>query len=189
MAIYDVNAIMESEQPEGYVDEEVFEEEAESVLDNMLEACGQMMSALEESTAAQRHYGTTSKELSKYTDVVPNPYNSKNIVGKMALKSTAKQIAKGDKVYDKPFERGKKAYNKLHKDDGPDEYGMSDRDWEEDRIQQRAAIKAAIGANMAKAAKAGYDVKGEIDKAKAKAAKKKAIKETCLSILSVLDEL
>ena len=186
MAIYDVNAIMESEQPEGYVDEEVLEEEAEAVLDNMLEACDQMMSALEESTAAQRHYGTTSKELSKYTDVVPNPYNSKNIVGKMALKSTAKQIAKGDKPYDKAFELGKKAYDKLHKDDG---YKMSDREWDEVRVQQKAALKGSIGANMAKAAKAGYDVKGEIDKAKAKAAKKKAIKETCLSILSVLDEL
>ena len=189
MAIYDVNAIMESEQPEGYVDEEVFEEEAESVLDNMLEACDQMLAALDESTAAQRHYGMTSKELSKYTDFVPNPYNSKNVVGKMALKSTAKQIAKGDKVYDKAFERGKKAYDKMHKNDGPGDYKMSDREWDEARVQQKAAVKGSIGANMAKAAKAGYDVKGEIDKAKAKAAKKKAIKETCLSILSVLDEL
>lgn len=194
MAIYDVNAIMESEQPEGivdegYVDEEALEEEAEAVLDNMLEACDYMLTTLEESTAAQRHYGTTSKELSKYTDFVPNPYNSKNVVGKMALKSTAKQIAKGDKVYDKAFERGKKAYDKMHKNDGPGDYKMSDREWDESKVQQKAALKGSIGANMAKAAKAGYDVKGEIDKAKAKAAKKKAIKETCLSILSVIDEL
>ena len=181
MAIYDVNTIMESEQ-DNFIDEE-------TVLDNMLEACDQMMSALEESTAAQRHYGTTSKEFSKYTDVVPSPYDSKNIVGKMALKKGAKEIAKGDEMYDKAFNRGKKVYNKLHKDDGPDDYKMSERDWEETRVKAKAATKGSIGATMAKAARAGYDVKGEIDKAKAKAAKKKAIKETCLSILSVLDEL
>ena len=66
---------------------------------------------------------------------------------------------------------------------------MHDRGWEEARVRNKAAMKGSIGATMAKAAKAGYDVKGEIDKAKAKAAKKKAIKETCLSILSVIDEL
>lgn len=181
MAIYDVNAIMESEQ-DNFIDEE-------TVLDNMLEACDYMLTTLEESTAAQRHYGTTSKEFSKYTDVVPSPYDSKNIVGKMALKKGAKEIAKGDEMYDKAFNRGKKVYNKLHKDDGPDDYKMSERDWEETRVKAKAATKGSIGATMAKAARAGYDVKGEIDKAKAKAAKKKAIKETCLSILSVIDEL
>lgn len=186
MAIYDVNAIMESEQPEGYVDEEVIEEEAEAVLDNMLEACDQMMSALEESTAAQRHYGTTSKNLRQFTDIVPTPYNSKNIVGKMAVKKTAKEIAKGDEMYDKSLSLSKKMYDKMGKDDDPK---VHDRGWEEARVRNKAAMKGSIGATMAKAARTGYDVKGEIDKAKAKAAKKKAIKETCLSILSVIDEL
>lgn len=180
MAIYDVNTIMESEQ-DNFIDEE-------TVLDNMLEACDYMLTTLEESTAAQRHYGTTSKNLRHFTDdiIAPSPYNSKNIVGKMAVKKTANEIAKGDEMYDKPLSYAKKMYDKMDKDDDPK---VHDRGWEETRVRSKAAMKGSIGATMAKAAKAGYDVKGEIDKAKAKAAKKKAIKETCLSILSVIDEL
>ena len=83
MAIYDVDAINEQE----------LAAERDDILDNMLEACDQMLSALDESTAAQRHSGMTSKNLSKFMDgnpVIDKVYGKKNLIGSDSIKAAAK---------------------------------------------------------------------------------------------------
>lgn len=181
MAIYDVDSVMESDM------------DTDDILDNMLEACDQMMSAIDESDAMQRHYGTTSKQYKKFYDGEPitdKVYGSKNALGKMGVKSTAKSMAKMNSgKYDKITQKLIDASEKRIKKAVPEYEGLDDRYKEELSLRGKASQRAATGALMSKAAKAGYDVKGEFEKAKAKEAKKKAIKETCLNILSVIDEL
>ena len=185
MAIYDVDAINEQE----------LAAERDDILDNMLEACDQMLSALDESTAAQRHSGMTSKNLSKFMDgnpVIDKVYGKKNLIGSASIKAAAKELAKykHDPEYkDKQMNKAVNATEKTMKKFDPDFEGFSDREKEVMKVKSDASQRAAVGATMSKAAKAGYDVKGAFDKANAKAAKKKAIKETCLTILSVLDEI
>lgn len=181
MAIYDIDAIHEQEAA---IDED-------TLLDGMLEACNAMMDALTESTAAQRHYGTTAKEISKYGGN-SWPYDKKNLVGKMAVKKTAKIAGDEDnlnKALDKAEKVSEKVSKRMAKEYDIDVPERTDREKEEDRVRSIAMIKAATGATMSRAAKAGYDVKGEFDKVHAKTAKKKAIKETCLTILSVIDDI
>lgn len=181
MAIYNVEYMNEFNVDNG------------DLLDNMLEMCNQMMDAVEESTAAQRHYHTTSKDMSKYLDgsLASKYYDKKTMLGSMAVKKTAKETTP-DRL-NKAVDRGQKIADKMSdrysKKLGIDAHHMSDREKEENRVQSIANIKGATGAAMARAAKGGYDVKGEFDKVREKEAKKKAIKETCLNILSIIDEL
>ena len=185
MAIYDVDAINEQEMAVN----------SEDILDNMLEACDQMLYALDESTAAQRHYGMTSKNLNKYIDlnpVVDKVYGKKNLIGGAAVKSAAKEFAKykNDPEYkDKVANKSINAAEKIMKKFDHDFEGYSDKEKEAMKVRTDASRRGSAGATMTRAAKAGYDVKGAFDKANAKEAKKRAIKETCLTILSVLDEI
>ena len=176
MAIYDIDSINEAE----------YEASTDEILDNMLEACDSMIDALSESTAAQRHFGVTSKDMRKYVDSDPvanKVYGKKNLIGKMAVKTTAKNMNNIDKFNNVGAKAGKKVYKSITGEEASDDLMNFAKEY------SKASNKGAAGALMSKAAKAGYDVKGEFDKAKAKAAKKKAIKETCLNILSVIDEL
>lgn len=182
MAIYNVD----------YIDEQV-QDESEEMLDGMLEACDAMMQMVE-STAAQRHYGMTSKDYDKY-------YNDE--AGKRATKFLDDDNRKGRSYVNKmakatrPDNLNKTVNRSINIDNMAAKFigrksgytGMTDRDKEEAAVQAKAAIKGATGSLMGKAARSGYDVKGAYDKAQAKEDKKKAIKETCLNILAVIDEL
>lgn len=190
MAIYDVNAIMESEQPEGYVDEEVIEEEAEAVLDNMLEACDQMMSALEESGGAHQRY---AKMLADKDKAIQDKIDKANYIG------TGSNAHK--KLVDKYQNQRKDLANKAAKyvDSGESNGYASDAIDVKERTEARYGRKNASSPYRTSYRKAKDNFKkdfggpgGEdpmVAKQKLRDAKKKAIKETCLSILSVLDEL
>lgn len=183
MAIYNVE----------YMDEQ-FQDDSEEMLDGMLEACDAMMQMVE-STAAQRHYGMTSKDYDKMYDTgmarsATKYLDNKNLLGHMAVRNAAKQT-RDDKL-DKNIERGIKIGDRVNKIGGKiagQDISLSDREKEEARVMSKAGTKGAVGSLMGRAARAGYDVKGTFDKAQAKEAKKKAIKETCLNILAVIDEL
>ena len=190
MAIYDVNAIMESEQPEGYVDEEVIEEEAEAVLDNMLEACDQMMSALEESGGAHQRY---AKMLADKDKAIKDKIDKANYIG------TGSNAHK--KLVDKyQNQRGDLASKARKYIDGGESNGYpSDAIDAKRRTEDRFGnkIKNSPYHKIYRHAKDNFkkDFGGPggedpmVAKQKLHDAKKKAIKETCLSILSVLDEL
>lgn len=178
MAIYDVDSINES-----YSEEDV--------LDSMLEACDTMMDMLE-STATQRHFGVDVKSLKKYSDMnllhgKLDKVEKSKLVANMAAKRAAKQFHDGtyDKNVDKAIE---KHSNQISG------YDLSDEELDNinkiAKLGGKAASKAATGYALGRmAAKSGADIKSAYDKAAAKAEKKKAIKETCLNILSVIDEL
>ena len=158
MAIYNVNTINEQELA------------ANDILDNMLEACDQMLSSLDESTAAQRHYGVTSKELGKRIDDSGAEFKN-NLLTRGVVKKVAKDIA------DLRSDDAKQA--------GQSVYDNQDRKTKEYMVKGKAMMNAYKGANLARYAKTGMDVKGMVDQE----TKKRAIKETCLTILSILDEI
>ena len=158
MAIYNVDSINEQELA------------SNDILDNMLEACDQMLSSLDESTAAQRHYGVTSKELGKQIDGSGVKFKN-NPLTRSIVKKTAKTIA------DLRSDDAKQA--------GQSVYDNQDRETKEYMVKGKAMMNAHTGANLARYARTGMDVKGMVDKE----TKKRAIKETCLTILSVLDEI
>lgn len=183
MAIYNVE----------YLDEQVQDNETEDMLDGMLEACDAMMQMVE-STAAQRHYGMTSKDYDRYYGDEAGKRATKfldddNRKGRSYVNKMAKATRpdKLDKTVNRSINLQNTAAKFLGRKDGYT--GMTDREKEEAAVQAKAALKGASGSVMGKAARSGYDVKGTFDKAKEKDAKKKAIKETCLNILSIIDEL
>lgn len=177
MAIYDTD----------HVNEEMFDEQGD-MLDTMLEACDKMLDAVScmESTATQRHYNMTSRDASKAAkEYGGNKAYENKTFGKYASKMAAKGFHSGsvdktiDKIYDGKGFGGMKSYTD----------GMSDREKEIAKNFTKNTARAYTGSALATAAKAGVPVKDIYDKAAAKADKKKAIKETCLTILSMIDEI
>lgn len=191
MAIYDVNAIMESEQPEGivdegYVDEEALEEEAEAVLDNMLEACDQMMSALEESGGAHQRY---AKMLADKDKAIQDKIDKINYIGtgsnahkKLAKKYQDQRENLADKAarFVDDGEYNGYASDKVDAKRRADSKYGDENPYRDSYRRAKENFKNAFG---------GHGEDPMVAKQKLHDAKKKAIKETCLSILSVIDEL
>ena len=161
MAIYDVNTIMESEQ-DNFIDEE-------TVLDNMLEACDYMLTALEESGGARNKYVDIMRSKSwnnTMKGIHANGYDyPENELAKQYFDLSEKQRAEANK------------YRNL------DKMYSGERDDKESREGKERFMKDFGGPS---GKKLGHDKPGEI---KPLQEKKRAIKETCLTILSVLDEL
>lgn len=195
MAIYDVDSIMESE----------YEDSTNDVLDNMLEACDQMMSALDESGGAYKKYMNMLADKDKA---------AKEKIDKIDSIGSGSKYHKNlhDKYHNKRIEYARKAQKYTF---GPDE----NRKWSitnpiddsKENIYTSSASDYVgktnyfsklntIGKNEKKYLHNGKaefkkDFGGPggedklAEKQKMHDAKKKAIKETCLNILSVIDEL
>lgn len=180
MAIYDVNTIMESEQ-DNFIDEE-------TVLDNMLEACDYMLTALEESGGAHQRY---AKMLADKDKAIQDKIDKANYIG------TGSNAHK--KLIDKYQNQRKDLANKAaeYVDNGESsnyasravdfkkrseaEYGRFVTPYRDSYRKAKNNFKKDFGGP------GGEDPM--VAKQKLHDAKKKAIKETCLSILSVIDEL
>ena len=180
MAIYDVNTIMESEQ-DNFIDEE-------TVLDNMLEACDYMLTALEESGGAHQRY---AKMLADKDKAIQDKIDKANYIG------TGSNAHK--KLIDKYQNQRKDLANKAaeYVDNGESsnyasravdfkkrseaEYGRFVTQYRDSYRKAKNNFKKDFGGP------GGEDPM--VAKQKLHDAKKKAIKETCLSILSVIDEL
>ena len=182
MAIYDVNTIMESEQ-DNFIDEE-------TVLDNMLEACDYMLTALEESGGAHQRY---AKMLVDKDKAIQDKIDKANYIG------TGSNAQK--KLIDKYQNQRADLAHKTNKYvDGGESNGYAS-----DAVDRKKSVEARYGSRLTsspyhdiyRAAKNNFkkDFGGPggedpmVAKQKLHDAKKKAIKETCLSILSVIDEL
>ena len=155
----------------------------DDVLDNMLEACDQMMSAIGESGGAHQRYAKMladkdeelANELKK---TEPRTYKSENLNNKRAA------IAKKFDKYVSQNNRGVNAstqYSGMQRDKNynPGTYASTDYAIAK---QQFKANFGNRGIDKLKDKKPGSVLA-------AQEAKKKAIKETCLNILSVIDEL
>lgn len=184
MAIYDVDAINEQE----------LAAERDDILDNMLEACDQMLSALGESGGAHQKY---AKLLAEKDKALKKKIDDANYVGS-GSKAHEKLINKYKAQRDELAEKAEKyvdggmsnAYastavelkNKIDKTDGHrakaygsnDEYGYKAA---KDRFKKDFSGPG------------GEDPMVEKAKRQEEIRKKRAIKETCLTILSVLDEI
>ena len=159
MAIYDVDAINEQE----------LAAERDDILDNMLEACDQMLSALDEHGGARN----------KYVDIMRDK----------SWKNTMKGIhANGydypeNELAKKYFDLSEKQRAEANKYRNLDKMYSGERDDKESREGKERFMKDFGGPS---GKKLGHDKPGEI---KALQDKKRSIKETCLTILSVLDEI
>lgn len=185
------------------VNEQTEEMSSEELLNGLAEACDSMMAMLgvDESTALQRHYKITSKDQRDQAE---------------SLKKTAenfdKALGREKSKYEKSFEKGqekalsskvlanavaKKTGKEMHSgklDDIADKYAKIEGDSsEKEKMIQKAELKGRSGYILGQyASKSGADVKSAYDKGAAKGdkiAQKKAIKETCLYILSVIDDI
>lgn len=146
MAIYDVDAINEQELAAS----------REDILDNMLEACDQMLSAIGESDRVLKN------ERNRYQSHGPEDYS---------------KWSNEDLKSEFEMRKGMAARDKAGRDEEYRYTHIPGRDASTQGAHNRRKADA-IGKELAK--------RGE---APSKEAKKKAIKETCLSILSVIDEL
>ena len=163
MAIYDVDAINEQELAAS----------RDNILDNMLEACDQMLNALDESKARYRTVEALNNKRNQYkknSETYEELYDAARKVGnaKLAEKYASKKQDNDTK--------SSEIYDKLHMiDDGYYKDGVEYRKMAEEKF------KKMYNATPAKERKPGFY--------KDLYEKKKAIKETCLTILSVLDEI
>ena len=152
MAIYDVDAIREQD----------LTAERDGILDNMLEACDNMLTALDESKARRRVMEYLDKDAKSKDETADSLIKLRNS-GIMSSKTNDKL---SDKINDLKFNAEVSRKGKSMID--PSSYG-------DDPIE-----------GGKKAEKVFKDM---FNATPVKEAKKKAIKETCLTILSVLDEI
>ena len=178
MAIYDVDSIMESGM------------DTDDVLDNMLEACDQMMSAIGESGGAHQKY---AKMLAKQDKDIQDKMEKIKYTGS----GSKHQENLLNKYADERYRLAKKAARYV--DDGlANSYASTDVA-EKNRRSKHGKPGYGYIDGYAKAKEnfaKDFGGPGGEDKLAAKqkrhdemAAKKRAIKETCLNILSVIDEL
>lgn len=184
MAIYDVDAINEQE----------LAAERDDILDNMLEACDQMLSAIGESGGAHQKY---AKLLAEKDKALQKKIDDANYVGS------------GSKAHERLIEKYKSQRDDLadkaekYVDGGMSNAYASTAVERKNKIDKTDRSRAkTYGSND----EYGYKVAKErfkrdfggpggedpmVEKAKRQEAirKKRAIKETCLTILSVLDEI
>lgn len=180
MAIYDVNTIMESEQ-DNFIDEE-------TVLDNMLEACDYMLTALEESGGAHQRY---AKMLVDKDKAIQDKIDKANYIGtgsnahKKLIDKYQKQredlADKAAKYVDNGESNNYASRAVDFKKRSEAEYGRFVTPYHDSYRKAKNNFKKDFGGP------GGEDPM--VAKQKLHDAKKKAIKETCLSILSVIDEL
>lgn len=180
MAIYDVNTIMESEQ-DNFIDEE-------TVLDNMLEACDYMLTALEESGGAHQRY---AKMLADKDKAIQDKIDKANYIGtgsnahRKLIDKYQKQredlADKAAKYVDNGESNGYASYAVDRKKSVDAEQGGFVAPYHDSYRKAKNNFKKDFGGP------GGKDPM--VAKQKLHDAKKKAIKETCLSILSVIDEL
>ena len=147
MAIYDVDAINEQELAAS----------RGNILDNMLEACDQMMSAIGESDRVLKN------ERNRYRTHGPEDYS---------------KWSDEDLKAEFEMRKGMAARDKVGRDD-KDRYTHVPGSYASTQGAHNRRKADAIGKELAK--------RGEAPSKEAK--KKKSIKETCLTILSVLDEI
>lgn len=167
MAIYDLDAIKEQEEIA----------DNDNILDGMLEACENMMDALNESKARLRTAEALSKEAKKH---------AKNADAYSDLERAAQKVGHAE-LYEKYHKQAQDSINKAYKSNlnankikgvksSPGELDIYDNQEAERRF------KAMYDAYPAKGdRKPGY-YKNLYEK-------KKGIKETCLTILSVIDDI
>lgn len=179
MAIYDVNTIMESEQ-DNFIDEE-------TVLDNMLEACDYMLTALEESGGAHQRY---AKMLADKDKAIQDKIDKANYIGtgsnahKKLIDKYQKQRADLARKAEKYVDNGE---SNDYASRAVDFKKSEDLDGRLIAPYQNSFRKAKNNFKKDFGGPGGEDPM--VAKQKLHDAKKKAIKETCLSILSVIDEL
>ena len=185
MAIYDVDAINEQE----------LAAERDDILDNMLEACDQMLSALGESGGAHQKY---AKLLAEKDKALKKKIDDANYVGS-GSKAHEKLINKYKAQRDELAEKAEKyvdggmsnAYastavelkNKIDKKDPNRAKTYGSYDDEAGYRYAKNNFKRDFGGP------GGEDPMVEKAKRQEEIRKKRAIKETCLTILSVLDEI
>ena len=146
MAIYDIDSINEAE----------YEASTDEVLDNMLEACNQMMSAIGEADRVLKN------EREIHSTHGPENYS------KWSTKDLKDEFQ---------TRRDMAARDKSRRDNDSSYYSVFGKASTQGAHTRRKAD--VVGKELAK--------RGEAPSAKE--TKKKAIKETCLNILSVIDEL
>lgn len=188
MAIYDVNTIMESEQ-DNFIDEE-------TVLDNMLEACDYMLTALEESGGAHQRY---AKMLVDKDKAIQDKIDKANYIGtgsnaqkKLIDKYQNQRVDLAHKAakYVDNGESSNYASRAVDFKKRADLAGKAEKYVDNGRFvtpYQNSFRKAKNNFKKDFGGPGGEDPM--VAKQKLHDAKKKAIKETCLSILSVIDEL
>lgn len=184
MAIYDVDAINEQEMAVN----------SEDILDNMLEACDQMLAALGESGGAHQKY---AKMLAEKDKAIQKKIEDANYAGSGSY--AHKRLI--DKYKSQRHDLAKKAAKYV--DGGlSNSYAANavERKNEIDKTDPyRARVYASNDESGYKYAKnnfkkdfggpGGEDPMAEKVKRQEQIRKKRAIKETCLTILSVLDEI
>lgn len=190
MAIYDVDAILEAEAQT--VEES--EIDNESVLDGMLEACESMMDALNESKARRRTLEVYRNKEKQYLD---------NAETYGELKDAAYRVGKNDMVDKYNYKREDARLKGTAYGDAADKYDpamspkynkgprpsdmseklkgqMAEKRYKEDLEEFNRRVAKLNGV------KSTHDKPGYY---KDLYEKKKAIKETCLTILSVIDDI
>ena len=181
MAIYDVDAIREHDEDIGAAD-------SDSVLDNMLEACDQMLTALDESKARRRYFEALNKQADKHEDN-SRTYESisrdlKNLNhGQAASEYYHKAAKEGRKSGDLRWKakRYDPEYLRNHYVGDDDEFDVEEKSPIDAGKAAEDNFKKDLDAYPAKERKPGMY--------KTIQDKKRSIKETCLTILSVLDEI
>ena len=178
MAIYDVDSIMESDM------------DTDDILDNMLEACDQMMSAIGESGGAHQKY---AKMLAEKDKALQKKIDDANYVGSGS--KAHKQLI--NKYNDQRIELARKA--EKYVDDGLSNSYASSAVKNKNRLDKKDPDDARMYKSEYRNAKkrfakdfggpGGEDPLAEKAKRQEEIRKKRAIKETCLTILSVLDEI
>ena len=181
MAIYDVDAIRESELMEAETD-------SNDILDNMLEACDQMLTALDiVDEGARTRYVDRLANRNKKLEIMKSAASSKKTIDRID-----DEIAKNNK---KAVEVGIADVSSWNPDNRSWRY--KDAETVSDRIHNSRHTlekESKAGKNAYKekyGGPKGEDIMGNKKPGMVLAAqeKKKHIKETCLTILSVLDEI
>ena len=179
MAIYDVDAINEQELAAS----------REDILDNMLEACDQMLTALDiVDEGARTRYVDRLANRNKKLEIMKSAASSKKTIDRID-----DEIAKNNK---KAVEVGIAYDDKLYPSDSGN-WRYKDAETVSDRIHNSRHTlekESKAGKNAYKekyGGPKGEDIMGNKKPGMVLAAqeKKKHIKETCLTILSVLDEI
>ena len=183
MAIYDVDAIREH-------DEDIAAVDSNTVLDNMLEACDQMLTALDESKARRRYVEALNKQADRHEE------NSKKYESISSDLRKLNHDQASSKYFDKATIEGSKSQDIRWKAKRYDPEYLKDHDiGSNGHVYHDDEGKSSIDAGKAAEQNFKRDLKAYPSKErkpgmyKAIQDKKRSIKETCLTILSIIDEL
>lgn len=177
MAIYDYNSISEQE----------ITENTDTILNNMLEACGTMMDALNESKARRRYLqiqadkqDNETRKAELYNDIAKNGPASKKdeyLAKSMDARDKSRNIRKSNMKYTADITNTGNlrddinSENRYSRQYGPGESQRAEKKFKEDFNTK----------DDYQAPKAGKYLEWQ--------KKKRAIKETCLNILAAIDDI